>query len=193
MDRSPLLHFFLSSQLVGPLSAAQIAEQFRPRLLAKGELFLKEGRVSNEYLFLQQGTMRAFAHDPQGADLTTSFYTSGAVVFEVSSFFQRKPSQENIQALTDCEGWIISYEELNGLFHSMPEFREFGRSVLVRGYAALKDRMLGHITETAEKRYEHLLEQAPEIFQYAPLKNIASYLGVTDTSLSRIRKELTRK
>jgi len=65
--------------------------------------------------------------------------------------------------------------------------------VLVRGYAALKDRILSHITDTAEKRYEYLLEQAPEIFRDAPLKAIASYLGITDTSLSRIRKELARK
>jgi hypothetical protein len=64
---------------------------------------------------------------------------------------------------------------------------------LVRGYAALKARMLSMITDTAEERYEKLLQSNPEVFQHAALKHIASYLGITDTSLSRIRKELTKK
>ncbi|HEY0751463.1 MAG TPA: Crp/Fnr family transcriptional regulator, partial [Chitinophagaceae bacterium] len=74
--------------------------------------------------------------------------------------------------------------------HSIPEFREFGRSILVRGFSNLKLRMLSMITETAEQRYASLLQHNPEIFQYAPLKYIASYLGITDSSLSRIRKDI---
>jgi CRP-like cAMP-binding protein len=91
------------------------------------------------------------------------------------------------------EGCSITFEQLNHLFHSLPEFREFGRRILVRGYAALKARMLSMITDTAEERYEKLLQSNPEVFQHAALKHIASYLGITDTSLSRIRKELTKK
>ena len=136
--------------------------------------------------------MRAFAHDTEGNDVTTAFYSDNQVVFEVSSFFNRTISKENIQALTDCEGWYISYEQLNMLFHSLPEFREFGRSILVKGFAALKNRVLSMITETAEERYAQLLKNNPEIFKYAPLKTIASNLGITDTSLSRIRKEFAK-
>jgi len=82
---------------------------------------------------------------------------------------------------------------LNKLFHELYEFREFGRHILVKGFAALKSRMLSMITETAEERYAGLLKTNPEIFQHAPLKTIASYLGITDTSLSRIRKEFSKK
>jgi CRP-like cAMP-binding protein len=114
-------------------------------------------------------------------------------VFEVSSFFNRSISKENIQATADCTGWFITYEQLNNLFHALPEFREFGRSVLVKGFATLKTRMLSMITETAEQRYDALLKTNPEIFQHAALKHIASYLGITDTSLSRIRKEYSKK
>jgi CRP-like cAMP-binding protein len=117
----------------------------------------------------------------------------GQVVFEVTSFFNRVPSKENIQALTDCSGWFITYDQLNHFFHALPEFREFGRSILVKGFAALKTRMLSMITETAEERYAYLLQTAPELFQVVPLKYIASYLGITDTSLSRIRKEFAAK
>ena len=75
----------------------------------------------------------------------------------------------------------------------MPEFREFGRTILVNAYAQLKQRMLAMIQETAEQRYASLLQSSPDIFQFVPLKNIATYLGITDTSLSRIRKEFAKK
>ena len=179
--------------MISAQKAAEIAEHFSPKNILKGDLFLKEGRVADEYLFLSSGLMRAFAIDPEGAEVTTAFFTGDGVVFEVSSFFNRTPARENIQALTDCSGCSLHYDELNRLFHSMPEFRDFGRQMLVRGFAALKDRMLSTITETADLRYEKLLLTAPEIIQHAPLKYIASYLGITDSSLSRIRKELSKK
>ena len=188
-----LIRFFAASNLIGQQKAEAIAAQFTPRTIAKNEFYLRERQVSNEYFFLDRGFLRAFAHDVDGNEVTTDFYTSGQVVFEVFSFFDRTPSKENIQALTECSGWYITYEQLNHLFHSLPEFREFGRSLLVKGYAALKLRMLAMITETAEARYAHLLHNKPEILQAAPLKYIASYLGITDTSLSRIRKELAVK
>jgi hypothetical protein len=79
------------------------------------------------------------------------------------------------------------------MFHATPEFREFGRHILVRGFSSLKIRTLSMITETAEERYANLLNSHPEIFVYAPLKNIATYLGITDTSLSRIRRDFSKK
>lgn len=168
--------------------ATEIAAEFTPKEFGKNAYLLHAGHISDDYLFLDSGFMRAFAYDTDGNDVTTGFYASGQIVFEVASFFNRTPSQEYIQALTDCQGWGITHQQLNALFHARPEFWEFGRSVLVRGYAALKSRMLALITEPAATRYDSLLHASPEILQHAPLKTIASYLGITDTSLSRIRK-----
>jgi len=192
MHNQKLIQLFYGSGLVSLLKAGEIASHFSQKIIQKNHFFLIEGNYCNEYLFLEKGFMRAFAHDTEGNDVTTNFYSDNQVVFEVSSFFNRTISKENIQALTDSEGWYISYEQLNMLFHSLPEFREFGRSILVKGFAALKNRVLSMITETAEQRYVQLLKTNPEIFKYAPLKTIASYLGVTDTSLSRIRKEFAK-
>ena len=193
MDKEPLNTFLRSSNLVSLSVAKEIADQFQHKAIAKNEFLLTEGKVCDEYFFLEKGYMRVFAHDTDGNDVTTGFGSQGQIVFEISSFFNRTRSKENIQALTDCEGWYITYQQLNNLFHTLPEFREFGRSILVRGFSALKIRMLSMITETAEERYAHLLKTNPDIFQHAPLKYIASYLGITDTSLSRIRKELSKK
>ena len=137
--------------------------------------------------------MRAFTHDVDGNDVTTEFYSNNQIVFEVASYFLRTPSKENIQALVDCKGWYIDYNQLQTLFHSMPEFREFGRTILVKGFVSLKQRTLAMINESAEQRYETLLKIKPQILQNAPLKYIASYVGITDTSLSRIRKEMLHK
>ena len=192
MHIQKIIQIFYNSFLLSLTKATEIDSHFSQKHITKNQFFLKEGNYCNEYLFLEKGFMRAFAHDTEGNDVTTGFYSDNQVVFEVSSFFNRTISKENIQALTDSEGWYISYEKLNMLFHSLPEFRDFGRSILVKGFAALKYRVLSMITETAEERYAQLLKNNPEIFQYAPLKTIESYIGVTDTSLSRIRKELAK-
>ena len=191
MNKNSLVQLFTGSGLVSSISAEQIAEVSDPVEYTKAAYFLKEGSVANHYFFLENGFMRSFAYDIDGKDITTNFYSSGQIVFEVSSFFRRTRSQENIVALSDCKGWQITYEGLNKLFHDLPEFREFGRSILVKHLSLLKTRMLSMITETAEERYKQLIHNNPEIFQYAALKDIATYLGITDTSLSRIRRELT--
>ncbi|HEV8270644.1 MAG TPA: Crp/Fnr family transcriptional regulator [Chitinophagaceae bacterium] len=193
MSSPKLVRFFKNSNLVSPKAAEEIASTFSPKEIKKNNFLLKEGRVCDEYFFLENGFIRAFANDIDGNEVTTNFYSSGQVVFEVSSFFNRTVSKENFQAIVDCEGWYITYEQLNNLFHSMHDFRDFGRSILVKGFSSLKIRMLSMITETAEQRYDTLLKTNPEIFQQAALKHIASYLGITDTSLSRIRKEYTKK
>ena len=193
MSSQKLVQFFKSSNLVSVNAAEEIANTFSPKEIKKNEFLSKEGRINNEYFFFENGFIRSFAFDTEGNDVTTNFYSSGQVVFEVSSFFNRNISKENFQAIIDCDGWFITYEQLNHLFHSMHEFRDFGRSILVKGFSSLKIRMLSMITETAEQRYDTLLKTNPEIFKHAALKHIASYLGITDTSLSRIRKEYAKK
>lgn len=179
------------------LSAASVVEEslacFEEKEISRNSLHLKEGLVSNEYMIVESGFLRAYTHDVDGNEVTTSFYAPGNLVLEPASFFHRTPSRENVQALTDSKGWVTTFEKLNMLFHTYPAFREFGRSVLVKGFAALKERMLSMINETAEQRYLTLMKNNPDIFQQAPLKHIASYLGVTDTSLSRIRKEISNR
>lgn len=193
MSKENLEAFFHHTNLVSLTMAKEIAGRFEHKTVLKNQFLLQEDKMADEYLFLEKGYMRAFAFDLEGDEITTNFYKPGQIIFEVASFFNRTRSKENIQALTDCEGWFITYKQLNDLFHALPEFREFGRSMLVKGFSELKNRMLSTITETAEERYAALLKTNPEIFQHAPLKNIATYLGITDTSLSRIRAAMSKK
>jgi len=193
MDKENLTSFIRNTFFISPERLEEITSHFKEIYIPRNDFFLRSGNVSNQYLFLDTGFMRGFTMDTEGNEVTTAFFGNRQVVFEVASFFLRIPSQENIQALTASQGWYIDFDKVQHLFHSIPEFREFGRTVLVKGYASFKQRTLSMINLTAEKRYEQLMQTNPEVFQNAPLKHIASYLGITDTSLSRIRKELSQR
>ncbi len=193
MNSSPLVTFIKNAAALTNESAALLAEQFEYRELPKGKLLIKIGKVADEYMFLESGFIRSYLFDTEGNEITLDFFSAHQLVFEVASFFQRVPSQENFEAMSDCTGRVLSYEELNKLFHALPEFREFGRAILVKGFIAFKLRTLSLINKTAEERYRLLMESKPEIFHHAQLKHIASYLGITDTSLSRIRKSFAQK
>ncbi|GAB3788855.1 Crp/Fnr family transcriptional regulator [Spirosoma horti] len=188
------LHTFLQQNSPASRPVIEtIADHFDGRKFSKNDYFLKAGNYSIDYMFLDSGLMRAFSHDIDGNEITTYFYPENNMVFEAASFFTHSISAENIQAVTDCTGYTLSFDKLNMLFHSIPEFREFGRFMLVKGFVEYKQRTLDLITKSAEERYEDLMSTNPEILQHAPLKHIASYLGITDTSLSRIRKEFKKK
>ncbi|WP_221392647.1 Crp/Fnr family transcriptional regulator [Dyadobacter sp. NIV53] len=151
-DRKILTNFI---QQILPLSdhlANTIAGYFEIKEFGKNEFLLKQGQISNEYLFLETGFIRVFTYDTDGNEVTTNIYSPNSMVFEPASFIKRTPTKENIQTLTDCTTWIIKNDAFQTLFHSVPEFREFGRANLVNGFIDLKERTLGMINLTAEQR-----------------------------------------
>ncbi|MFZ2785413.1 MAG: Crp/Fnr family transcriptional regulator [Sediminibacterium sp.] len=193
MNKELLINFIQNNLPTSRKTLDEIAQHFEEKNFARNDYFLQEGKVSEEYLILIEGFMRTFTFDNEGKEITTNFYNKERAVYDVSSLYNRTISTENIQAVTDCKGFAITFEKLNILFHSIPEFREFGRAMLVKEFSIFKERTLGMINKTAEERYANLISANKEIFQNAQLKHIASFLGMTDTSLSRIRKEFSKK
>lgn len=157
----------------------------------KGDIILEKGAISNSYLILESGLMRSFVFDYNANDITTDFFSDGEIVIEVLSLFQRVPSQENIVALTDCDCWEIKYDIFQELFHSIPGFTEWGRLWMTGRLFHFKQRSIEMVTVSAKERYLQLIQERPQILKNSPLKHIASYLGITDTSFSRIRKEIS--
>ncbi|PSL44746.1 CRP-like cAMP-binding protein [Chitinophaga niastensis] len=193
MNKDHLIQFVQNVLPMSTGKAEQLVEKFKERKIARNEYLLKEGAVCNESHFIEEGIMRSYTYDLEGNDVTTAFYSKKIQASDLLSFFKRIPSKEYIQALTDCETWYITYEDMQTNFHTIPEFREFGRLNIINQFGILKQRMLSMLHETAEQRYGDLINSNPEILQNAPLKHIATYLGITDTSLSRIRKEFMKK
>lgn len=158
----------------------------------KGDFFLKENEISNAYFVLESGVARSFVYDTDNNDITINFFTEFDIIIEASSIFQRIPSIENIQAETDCLVWKINYEDFQELFLTIPALTEWGRAWMSYQLFYLKNRSVEMITKSATERYLDLIQEKPDVLKFAPLKNVASYLGITDTSLSRIRKEIVK-
>lgn len=192
MSKQPLKDFFKKSQLLSQKAINSMAEEYEERHFVKDEFFLKQGKVSDS-VFLIEGLMRAYTFTPNGNEVTTNFFSQYQAVYDPASFFQQTPSTENIQAVTECLTYSISYDKVNKLFHTLPEFREFGRLMLLEELVSFKQRTLAVINRSAEERYIDLMKEHQDILQHAPLKHIASYLGITDSSLSRIRRNSSRK
>ncbi|SHG44594.1 cAMP-binding domain of CRP or a regulatory subunit of cAMP-dependent protein kinases [Chryseolinea serpens] len=193
MDKQGLKNYILRNLTFPDRTLDHVVEYFEEMTITKNDFFLREGTVNDRYFFLQSGFMRAFTFDSKGNEITTNFYQRDSVVLEVSSFYLKTKSTESIQAVTDCTGYSITYDQLNMLLHAIPEFRAYGVAMLAKEYVLFKKRSLDLINLSGEARYENFISSNKEIFQHAQLKQIASYLNVTDTSLSRIRREFSKK
>ena len=159
----------------------------------KNDYLLKQGQVEKKYWFIESGFVRSYVIDTEGNDITFNLYTSGDVVIDYPSIFFFAPTRENIQALTDCVCWEISFESFQELFNDISNYREQQRGLLVMSYFTLKQHSISLIADQAKDRYLKLLKEKPHIIQNVSLKHIATFLGITDTSLSRIRKEIARE
>lgn len=181
-------HFLLSEADIETIKLYHKKVSFK-----KGEFLLKEDEIADEYYLLEKGLVRAFVLDFDNNETTTEFFCENEIVIVPSSLFQRMPSKENLQTLTDSTLWKIDFEKFQELFHSIEGIREWGRAWFTFQLFTMKQRSLEMITETAKNRYLKLMKDKPEILLNAPLKQIATFLGITDTSLSRIRKEIVEK
>lgn len=169
-----------------------IAQAHKKVELPKGSYIFKEGETANEYYLLEKGIVRAFVLDYNNNEITTELFTDNEIVIVPASLFQRQPSQETVQTITDCVLWKIDFQDFQNLFTSHPGFSEWGRLWFTFQLFSLKQKSLDMVTQTASNRYLKLLKDKPQLVQNTPLKHIASYLGITDTSLSRIRKEVLK-
>src|SRR5690242_6984350 len=187
MNKQPLKDFFKKSELLSEKAIDVIVDEYEERHFDKDEFFLKQGKISHSVVLIE-GLMRAYTFDIEGNEVTTNFFSKQRAVYDPASFFQQIASRENIQAVTPCLAYFISYEKVNKILHTVPGFREYGRLKLLEEVVWFKQRTLAVINRSAEERYADLIKDNEEILQNVPLKHIASYLGITDSSLSRIRR-----
>jgi CRP-like cAMP-binding protein len=159
----------------------------------KGEFLLKEKQIAKEYYCVESGTIRAFAIDTNGNQITTNFFSKNEIAIEPSSLFLNEKTKENIQALTDCVCWKIKFEDFQKLFQTVPYFSDWGRLWMTKELLNSKQRSISIITDSAKERYLEFKKSKPDATLHAPLKHIASYLGITDSTLSKIRRELSKR
>ncbi len=159
------------------------------RRLKKNEFFVHEGEIAQYIAFTQNGYLRVY-YNHDGDEITRDISPLHSFVTALPSFISQTPSFEIIQAITDCELLVIHRDKLEKLYNSYINWQKVGRRVMEEMFVDTQYRIYAFITQTAEIRYKKMMEQFPDIFLYVPLQYIASYLGITSQSLSRLRKSI---
>ncbi len=161
------------------------------RRLRKGDFFIREGKISREVGFVASGFFRSYYYNSNGEEVTYCFTFSNSFIAAYSSFLSQTKTSENIQALMDVELYCISRDEILRLEQSSVNWLKLFKLLAEQEYIKMEKRIFLLQKESAEKRYEDLLQNHPEFLQLIPLSYLSSYLGITQRHLSRIRKAIT--
>jgi CRP/FNR family transcriptional regulator, anaerobic regulatory protein len=160
-----------------------------PRLLRRKELLLAEGEVCRCVYFIDRGCLRYF-HTEDGMEQTGQFFFEGGWYTDMDSFLTERPARQNIQALEPTRVLMLPKTALYALYEQYPQVERFGRLIVEQAFLGLLRRADLLAFQQPEDRYLHLLRERPKVIERVSLKYIASYLGITPESLSRIRKRL---
>lgn len=165
-----------------------IVSLFKLTTIKKGDFLLKFGKRCDKLSFVQSGFLRMFVIT-ENKEVTQWISTKGYFSTDLSSFVFETPSRWTIQALIDTELYTITKEDYKKIGDLVPKWTEIEKLFLVRCFTILEDRIFSHLSMTAEERYNFFFENNREIFNQVPLQYIASMLGMTPETFSRIRKK----
>lgn len=164
----------------------KILNRFQTKEIKKGRFLVRSGQTSNEFLFIDKGCLRVFWERDYN-EVTGWFAFEDDFFCELSSFIPKQASTFGVQAIEDTTILYITRTEMEKLFVEVPIFETFIRKFWEQIISHLVGNMISFQTETAEKRYEKAMKH-PKLSQRVPLKYLSSYLGITPSSLSRLRK-----
>ena len=162
------------------------------RKLPKGKFVLKQGEICTDYYYIHKGVLRSFLKFGQ-KEITIWINPENEITTSIRSMTGNRPSEENIQALENCELVVIPFDTMEGFYAKFPEMNLLGRKMLQEYYAASEERVYICRIPNAQARYKHFVDTRPELINRIPLKHIASYLGITLETLSRLRSRNASK
>ena len=180
-----------SQILIDELSLDKILTNFKTKTLRKGEFLLKKGIVCREMAFIESGYLRMY-DIVDGREITLWIGSAGKFITSVSSFVFQTENFWNIQAVTDCEMRTITRDDHFSLCQEQVKWLEFDNLLLAHSFALLQKNMFSQLHTTAQQRLEALLNEEPSLLNNVPLQYIASMLGITPESLSRLRKNIAQ-
>lgn len=179
-------------QYIPNIDASHLINAFSvSKKLKKKEFLVQPNQDSSFLAFIQKGVFRVFFYTDSGIEVTVWFSFEGMMVTDMLAFFEETKASFYVQAVEESEILIIQKSQLEQLYKTYPEYIKFGKEYAEMVTVNVMKRILTLQNKTAEDQYLELLK-TPKFFQKIPLKYLASYLGVTDTSLSRIRKKLSQ-
>ncbi len=168
---------------------SEIASRTKTVSRKKGSYVVKEGQIATGLYIVEKGLVRGF-YNRQDQEVTMWFGYEGIIFASIASFYNNKRSREVIQCLEDSVFQFISNGDLQALYQKYPQMNTISRKITEEYCIILDNRIFSMQTLSAEQRYRELLENEPEIIKRVALGYIASYLGISQETLSRIRKKL---
>jgi CRP-like cAMP-binding protein len=178
---------------ISPEEQDAIKTYLTPKKLRKKQYLLQEGDVCRYVAFVEKGAMKAFSTDEQGTEHIVQFAIEGWIISDLYSFITNEPATYNIDALEDSELVLISKSAHDDLLAKVPKYETYIRLQVTGAYLALQRRLTSIVSSTLEERYKHFISRYPEIVQRVPQHMIASYMGLTPETLSRVRKKMTNR
>ena len=176
----------------GGKSLAPVANLFENTTLEKNAFLLKINQYARNIHFVKSGYLRVYAYDHNGnKEVTQWISNTGTFITDLSSFIFDTPSRWNIQALSDCELYTISKENYCSIGEYVDDWNELDRLFIAKCFVTLENRVFGQLSMSAEEKVQDLMDTNSDIFNQVPLQYIASMLGMTPETLSRIRKKLS--
>ena len=166
---------------------------FIPKKLRKRQYLLQEGDVNKYTAFVSKGLLRSFTVDDKGGEHILQFAFEGWWMGDLYSFLTQEPSVFNMEALEDCELLLITKPSWELLLDKVPAFEKYFRILIQNNLIATQRRLMGTLSETAEQKYTKLINNFPGCLNRIPQHMIASYLGITRETLSRIRGNIASR
>ena len=191
-DISPLLTVLNYFHPLSPEMEAYLKVHVYGISVRKRKLLLKEGNYCDHVYFIVRGAVRGFTREGQ-KDITTWIVVENELVSSILGLNRREPSNENIQVLENTELLVMTNADLQMMYEQLPEFNVVARKLLQHYYADAERRAFIARLTKAENKYRHFLLHHEPLANRIPLKYIASYLGMTLETLSRVRKKFSSK
>lgn len=166
----------------------RIASLFQETHLRRGDFFLKTGRQCDQLSFVRTGLLRIYV-PLETREVTQWISTPGHFVTDLSSLVFGSPARWTIQALADTTLYTIHHTQYNQIGRLVPRWHELEKLFIARCFATLEDRIFSHLSMSAEERYQYFFNHHRELFHQVPLQYLASMLGMTPETFSRIRKK----
>lgn len=190
MNRISFISFLANHLKIDEQELLFIEKKYNLKTFKKGEFLLQEGQYCQYTFFVEKGLLRQYTIDEKGKEHILYFAPESWFISDRASLFFRQASSYFIQALEDCELRILDEAFISDISQKVPSFVEFNNKLLHNHIRHLQHRVTSLLGATAEERYLHFISLYPDITIRVPQSMIASYLGITPESLSRVRKEL---
>ncbi|MFC5044686.1 Crp/Fnr family transcriptional regulator [Aquimarina hainanensis] len=188
----------LINKIKNSISLSSQAEEYiysisKEKMVSKGEILIRAGQTVNKTFFVTQGSLRSFCIDKEGKEHTLQFAINDWWISDFMAIYNNEPASLTVECISDSDVIEFNAQKLNEIYIQFPEFEPFQRKNLERHVVSLHKRILNQLQLTALERYNLFLEQYPNIEQHVSNYHIASYLGITQQSLSRVRAEIAKK